>query len=251
MPTSSRIPPGKLPTDFNPGDPVKAKDINEIQRHVNARGVWNITPDNGEIDIQPADGNTGFDWSGLDDRISAIEVASGLSPWKPYNIPGTELIAVKAGSIYRGASLNSTVGLSGFASTWPPISSDENAFTCPAIGNFAWIEITTSVGGVFDPSMSGGGELKHDSGTWTGAPVQVAANTDDPSNPYQTFFYLPVLLVVGPTDVRASFVVGTGGSARGVVQLLDQDVSMADVFDSALPTVQPAGNCFKWNPFGG
>lgn len=161
----------------------------------------------------------------IDQSASGNSTPTG--PWA-ISIAG-ELLGVNPQStVFHSPSILASYVLDGLASEFPITGSTANSFDCPQIGGKVWVEIdcfTPAVGGNparFDPTVSTGRINSGDN--WPGEPGNFVYNTDDPDEPFQMRYIVPIAFIADPSSSYQGQRITVAGQDRLVVRLFDRNI---------------------------
>lgn len=145
-------------------------------------------------------------------------------PWQilPVIVPegGVKLAVCSFSRLFHSPTITDVFTITGLAGSWPPQPDDSQLFPVPDTGSFIRLEIDTATSdGVFDPSVNTA-TIVSTPAQWTGYPDVVIINNDDPDNPYQKTYILPLGYITGDDDTNPGISISLeDGSLVKLIQL--------------------------------
>lgn len=211
-----------MPSDFEePPDipivgitPIMRKYFKEKDRYEKAhRPVGGI---GGPLKDAPGGGKI------IDQSGSASTQHPVYFPWQilPVQTDSGVMLAVCSFSrLFHSPTPTDVFDVTGLGGAWPPVPDDASLFPVPDVGSFIRLEIDTATDGVFDPSTNTA-SIVSTPAQWTGYPDVIVINSDDPDNPFQISYVLPLGYITGADDTNPGILITLApGSVVKLIQL--------------------------------
>lgn len=158
-------------------------------------------------------------WPARKSDISAPTVSNLPHPAKVISLGGGVVGVYYYTSLLKSLTVTDTQTITGLLTTPTPDDEDAGAFTCPAIGQKIWLEITVNSSLAITAASIQNGDA------WTdyGDPIRINSS----GTPYQDRFFQIIAEIVDPaTDGRIGTVVTVGAEQRKIVQILKSNLRM-------------------------